>query len=247
MSNFQRPVNGFITTLTTAHVAADGNLVLASGDGAKLGTLTANQIYRVTATIGGVIQAIFEGTGLSTDTITGVTAVEGYSDLNLAVGTAISCRPTAKTFSDIQGVLPQTGYTTAQFDKTTNTTPSDVTGMSVNVNAGAKLGFRAIFYVTADATGGMTIGLGGTATMTGIRWSAEITDFTAGSVTPAGAPAVALATTFTKAGNTSYMVVITGTCQVNAAGTFTVQFAQKVSNGTSSVLQGAFWKVEPAG
>lgn len=105
MSTFQRPVNEFSTTLATAHVAADGQLVMASGAGTLIGALGSGEVYRVTVVnllvTPNVTIGIFQATGLSTDTLTGVTAVEGYSDTGIAAGNLIQIRATAKTFSDI--------------------------------------------------------------------------------------------------------------------------------------------------
>jgi len=108
-TNFQRPVNHFSTTLSAQHTSGSGSFALQSGDGALLGALGANEVYRITLlTSPGAsetIVGIFECTGISTNTLTGGTAVEGYSDSTIASGTTVQVRATAKTFSDIHTLL----------------------------------------------------------------------------------------------------------------------------------------------
>jgi hypothetical protein len=106
-STFGQPVNNFSTTLATAHATGDGQLAMASGSGAQLGTLPAGRVYRVTAirapeTTSEVILGIFEATGLSTDTLTGVTSVEGTTDGGLIAGTTLEVRVTAKFLAEVQ-------------------------------------------------------------------------------------------------------------------------------------------------
>lgn len=249
-TTFQRPVNNFSTTLATGHTNGDGSLVLATGAGALLGALASNQKYVVTASDAstGAILAIFKGTGLGTDTITGVTAVEGTSDLTLAAGTIIEVRPTAGTYSDLYAAVNtqessvQWGYVSAQFDKT-NATLADVTGLSANLTNGGKYGIRVEMFLAADATGGIAYTLGGTATVT-IRWASELTNYAGPTLTPEPIKTgTGSGSAVTAAGGTSYRVVLTGAMTCTAGGTLTVQFAQSVANGTSSVLVGSWTQV----
>jgi hypothetical protein len=109
MTTFQRPVNNFSTTLSGTHTNASGTLALQSGDGAAIGALGSGEVYRVTVIdnpgASETILAIFEATGKSSDTLTGVTAVEGYSDSTIASGKTVQVRPTAKTFTDIHTAI----------------------------------------------------------------------------------------------------------------------------------------------
>ena len=107
-TTFAKPINKFSTTLLTAHTSGSGTLVLRSVSG--LGSLDANQVFRVTAlaspnTSSETVVGIFEATGISGSTLTGVTAVEGYSDTLIAANTTIQIRATAKTFTDLQSAV----------------------------------------------------------------------------------------------------------------------------------------------
>lgn len=131
MTTFQKPINNFTRVLATDHVAADGQLVLEAGSGTLLGTLAANQVFRVTVADGtGTVLGIFEATGITTDTLTGVTAVEGYTDANVPSGSSVSVRPTAKTFSGLQTAvnnLETAGAGAALFDHTSTVSSTTTT------------------------------------------------------------------------------------------------------------------------
>lgn len=134
-----------------------------------------------------------------------------------------------------------------QFDKTSDATLGNVTGLSVAVAAGRTYTFEAMLHVNQLAVGGSQFAIGGTATATSIIYAGVNTVASTGAiVTPTtGNRATALAGVICDSvtGSTLY-VTISGTITVNAAGTLTVQFAQKVSNGTaSSVLVGSSFTV----
>ena len=120
-STFAQHTNNFSRLLATAHVIADGVLVLPAGSGAILGALGSNRIYRVTAVLNPgaseTVLGIFEATGLTGNTLTGVTAAEGWSDVNLATTVTIEDRDTAKTVAEIA-----TALNTAETNIATNTT-----------------------------------------------------------------------------------------------------------------------------
>ncbi len=127
-----------------------------------------------------------------------------------------------------------------QFDKTSDTTLANVTGLTVTVKAGRTYSFTAILYTTSNVAGGVKAAIAGTATATAIIYEAEtasagITGAVGTSRATALGTAVGDVTAVTVA-----KIMITGTITVNAAGTLTVQFAQNASNGTaSSVLVGS--------
>jgi len=107
-STFAKPVNNFATTLAAPHSSADGQLVLTSAS--ALGSLPSGRIFRVSVlqnpdTSSEVVLGIFEASGVSGNTLTGVTAAEGFSDVNLASGTTIQLRWTAKDASEIQAAI----------------------------------------------------------------------------------------------------------------------------------------------
>jgi glycerol-3-phosphate dehydrogenase len=129
-----------------------------------------------------------------------------------------------------------------QFDKTSDATLANVTGLSVNVEASRTYRFKARLYTTSNSSGGVKAAIGGTATATAIIYEA---------ITHNGA-AVSAQTRATSLGTavggvtavTAALIEIEGTIAVNAAGTLTVQFAQNASNGTaSSVLVGSYFEV----
>ena len=106
---FQRPVNNFKTTLSAQHTSGSGTFVLQAGDGALLGALGTNEVYRITlVTSPGAsetIVGVFECTTLTTDTLSGATVVEGFADSTIAINTPVQVRATAKTFSAIHTAI----------------------------------------------------------------------------------------------------------------------------------------------
>lgn len=160
---------------------------------------------------------------------------------NGSSGTVEGMRIDSKQVASFPGSVK---YVTSQFDKTSDTTLANVTGLSVNVLAGGKRRFEANLYCSSNASGGVKFAIGGTATATSIIYEAAL--FSAGVSTAVGtARATALGTavadiTAVAAGR----VVITGTMVVANAGTLTLQMAQNASFATaSSVLVGSTFSV----
>jgi hypothetical protein len=93
-------------TLSVAHAAGASTLVLKpAGVGARLGPLPANRVFRVTAlrnpnTPAEQVLGIYEATGISGDTLTGVSGTERFGNVAQAAGVAIEVRPTAKDFEE---------------------------------------------------------------------------------------------------------------------------------------------------
>lgn len=131
----------------------------------------------------------------------------------------------------------QQSRVSTQFDKTSDTTLANVTGLTATVVAGKFYRFEATLYTSSNVAGGVKAAIAGTATATAIVYEGITTD--AGLSTQTRATALATAVGAVTAVTAGY-IRITGTIQVNAAGTLTVQFAQNASNGTaSSVLVGS--------
>jgi hypothetical protein len=177
-------------------------------------------------------------------------AAENWS--NSAAGTRVAIEttnigagsPTSKFEVGPTGVCMTKGTVrvATQFDKTSDATLANVTGLSVNVEASRTYRFKARLYTTSNSSGGVKAAIGGTATATAIIYEA---------ITHNGA-AVSAQTRATSLGTavggvtavTAALIEIEGTITVNAAGTLTVQFAQNASNGTaSSVLVGSYFEV----
>jgi hypothetical protein len=98
--------------LSVPHAAGAATLVLPTGAGARLGTLPANRIFRVTAlrnpnTTAEVVLGIFDATGIDIpgDTLTGVSGDEGFGNVALPAGTTIEVRWTAKDLGEIQDAV----------------------------------------------------------------------------------------------------------------------------------------------
>jgi hypothetical protein len=133
---------------------------------------------------------------------------------------------------------------TANFDKT-NTTLATITGLSVSVEAGKAYNFRAVLWVTANATGGYKFAVAGTCTATAIRYQVSVRDAATGAPTSESMQtALGGAGVGAAPGGTSYFVEIKGMIRVNAAGTLLLQFAQNAASGTSSVLADSHFVVD---
>jgi len=121
-----------------------------------------------------------------------------------------------------------------------DTTLADVTGLSVNVLPGVHA-FEAVLQLSASAIGGYKLAIGGTATATALlaRIVANnvLTAVLNSAVTALGSAVGAVA-------GTDIFVRIFGTVVVSVAGTLTIQFAQNVASGASSVLANSAFQVQ---
>lgn len=129
-----------------------------------------------------------------------------------------------------------------QFDKTSDTTLANVTGLSVSVLAGKTYQFAAILFYSSNVGGGVQAAIAGTATATTVIYDGDVV---AGNQFLGDARATSLGTAVAQQTvTTSGRIEIKGIITVNAAGTLTVQFAQNASNGSaSSVLVGSYFLV----
>jgi hypothetical protein len=138
--------------------------------------------------------------------------------------------------------IPSKGRIASDVAITSNATLANLTGLSVNVAAGMTYSFSAYLYTTSNASGGIKIAIGGTATATAITYDALITD--SGTTTQA-ARQTALGGAAGVTAVTAALCRIYGTITVNAAGTLTVQGAQNASNASASTfLRGSSFRVE---
>jgi len=137
--------------------------------------------------------------------------------------------------------LMQQSRVSTQFDKTSDTTLANITGLTASLNAGKFYKFSVTLYTTSNVAGGVKAAIAGTATATAIIYEGFTTD--AGVITQTRATALGTAVGAITAVTAGY-IEITGYIQCNASGTLTVQFAQNASNGTaSSVLVGSDFQV----
>ncbi len=128
-----------------------------------------------------------------------------------------------------------------QFDKTTNTSLSTVTGLSIALAAGRTYSFRAYLHVSPDAVGGhkYAIDTPDTLTATAIIYQVNSTNNST-NANIINSRQTALGGAIGVVSGTADYTEIVGTITVNVAGTLAVQFAQNVSSGTSSILVGSF-------
>lgn len=134
--------------------------------------------------------------------------------------------------------ISQNRVTTAQFDKTNDTTLADIPALEVDVAAAGTYIFEATLFTISNIGTGVKAAIGGTCTATSIIYE--------GTTYSAGVSVASAATRTTTKGNavggvtavTVARIDITGTIVVNAAGTLTVQFAENagIAATTSSVL-----------
>lgn len=114
-----------------------------------------------------------------------------------------------------------------------NTTYADVTGLTANLEAGAKYAVRLTGHVTCNSAGGWKLDLAGTATFTTFRMYGGLDNggyngnYNTGSLGDMF-PSIT--------GTTVYYFWAWGFVQANAAGTFKVRFAQHNSNVNASTL-----------
>jgi hypothetical protein len=132
MTNFDQVKNDAASTLAAAYTPGAGSFVLASGAGANFPTPTVTNPIRLTvmpaavaynpATLTPAALRIFQATGKSGDTLTGISAVEGYADdKSFAIGDAICMAATAATFTDIHTAINALENATTQGSWAANT------------------------------------------------------------------------------------------------------------------------------
>lgn len=143
--------------------------------------------------------------------------------------------------------MPARVRVSTQFDKAADAALANVTGLSVTVTAGASYAFEADIFYTADATGGISLALGGTATATSLIavGTTYDQDSAAGTIRDMRKGTAMTSTMADHFGQVSLYTRVTGTVTVNAGGTLTIRFAQQSASGTSSVLVGSTLKVMP--
>lgn len=233
---------GPIGGLTSLTPLTDGQVIIGSAGAAPVAgsiTGTTNQVT-VTSGAGTITLSTPQNTHTgATPTFAGLT-ISGQTANTVYAGPTSGGAGNAAFRALVSADMPNgvgTGtetVTTVQFDKA-DTTLANVTGLSVNVVAGATYQFKAVLHVTADAVGGHKYAIGGTATATGITYQVNSISNTAGAFV-INSRQTAMAGPAGQAGATTPYTEIVGTIVVNAAGTLTAQFAQNAANGTSSVL-----------
>lgn len=135
--------------------------------------------------------------------------------------------------------------TSAQFDKSNDAALANITGLVASITTGRNYTFRAVLFVTPNATGGHKYAMGGTATASSIRYSILSVDDTS-NLNVITSQQTSVGGSAGQAGATTAYTVIEGTIQCNGTGTFAPQFAQNTATPatTSSVLINSYFWVE---
>jgi hypothetical protein len=255
-SNYERAVMDWTTTANTLTIAVqkagtgsardlrliggngtgDTQILLADGGGNPTITFFGGSTQQGMALFGGNNAVLRVGNGLGR-----VSFINGATD---TAGIGANSTAPVLNFNDgtnwnNNGWFNYAGQArvTADFTVTSSTTLTNVTGLSVTVQAGRTYHFEAGLYVTDAAAGGVQAAIAGTATATAIQYVGyTIADNAIKAKTNATALATAVGSTVTTE-TTGIIVRITGTITVNAAGTLTVQMAQNTSNGTATTAK----------
>jgi hypothetical protein len=122
-TTFKTPLNNVSTTVGALRGVGVTSLTVATGTGSKFGSPSPSAPIRITVIqaagiSGGIITdptklTIFSATGRSGDVLSGLTVIEGTTDLAFAVNDTVIMAPTAGAFSDIHGAINTLETTTA--------------------------------------------------------------------------------------------------------------------------------------
>lgn len=127
----------------------------------------------------------------------------------------------------------QAAVSTTDTTFTTNTTLANVTGLAVNVVAGATYAFKARIKGTATANGGAKFAIGGTCTATTVGYTCK--NYNAATLN-ANTSATTLGTAVGAGTAVLTDAVIEGSIVVNQGGTLTVQAAQNTSHTDTTTI-----------
>jgi hypothetical protein len=116
MTNFDQVKNNATSTLAANYTPGSGSFLLAAGAGANFPTPTPTNPIRIAvmpaakaynpATLAPADMRIYQATGKSGDTLTGIAAIEGYADdKSFTTGDAVAMTVTAGLLSAIQGAV----------------------------------------------------------------------------------------------------------------------------------------------
>ena len=97
-TTFDTPLNQVCSHLGSAYVAGSGSLSLIAGGGAQFGSAFPLRVTVITAaTYGstGEVQTIYQVSGATGDTLTGISAIEGTTDRAYSVADVVEMRWTA--------------------------------------------------------------------------------------------------------------------------------------------------------
>lgn len=244
--NFRLGDDSADAAITTGSIVASGSIVTAAG-----ATYQFNGSSAIAAPSDGVLKisnnAATDFTRLQFGgTTSSFPALKKNSTaLNVRLADDSADAPITAAGITASGIIAGAGglkRVTAQFDMTSNTTLTNVTGLSVALAASTSYLFRAVLFTVSNVAGGVKAAVAHSGTVTKIDYEGFATNAAAiGAQTrsAASAGAVAAVTAVTAA-----LIEISGTIVTNSSGNLTIQFAQNASNGAaSSVLIGSYMEV----
>jgi hypothetical protein len=111
-TTFTTPVNNASSVLAADHAAGSGTLVLRGGDGALFGStfpIRVTVASRATLAGGRIVpnstRTIYQVTGRTADTLTGLTAIEGTTDRAYRANDPVAALVTAGTLQEVQAAV----------------------------------------------------------------------------------------------------------------------------------------------
>jgi hypothetical protein len=194
---------------------------------------------------------VFRIAGVDKWAVQGDSSLAPQSDNSIDFGTSL-LRPqtgrfgTSVEIADHAAYAGRTAYKSADETLNTSTTVQNDDELSVTVIAGETYAFKFwIWTNNASATEGAKFALGGTCTATTLKAVVQIVDDTLDS-TAAISRISALGTEVSAAlSSGNNLVMIAGTIEVNAGGTFLLQWAQAVSGANNlTIQQGSYLSAE---
>lgn len=231
--------------LPSAQGGTANGFFTVSGPTTSAKTFTFPNAAATVLTDNAVVSVSQGGTGLASGTSGGVP----YFSSTTAITSSALLTANQLLQGGGAGTAPSTAVVarrvTADVPMTTNTVLTNVSDLTFTVVAGTHYTFSANLLTTPDVTGGWKVQMGGTATMT--DFAEEIAAVNNGSAfVVTGVSTAFNSTGLGGAGATSVWITITGAFTVNTGGSFTVQFAQNTSSGTSTLLKNSSVTVLPS-
>jgi hypothetical protein len=227
-----------LSTSSTARLVIDANGLVGIGTAVVNNfavttayTASANNGY-VSIGTGGFAAGTFGLIGNANGTYLAMNAPSGYTGDMVHFG-----KNSVSMFKiDEFGVVTTSNdlRTASTFTVNNTATLATVTGLSGNVRGGSDYRFRAVLNCTCNASGGVKVAIGGTATATSISYTTLVYNDTT-LVLNDNATALGTAHGFTGASaGGDATIIIEGVIDVNAGGTLLIQFAQNAAHASNA-------------
>jgi collagen type VII alpha len=110
-NTFAKPIDSASSTLASPYTAGSGSLTVSSAS--SFGTLTGGQYLRVSTYHSGISTpvSILKVTAITGNVLTVAGTLDGYPDLNLAVGDTVAVVPCSGTISELQTAITSISLT----------------------------------------------------------------------------------------------------------------------------------------